>query len=281
MIKALPLAVIAYPEIDPVLVEIFGVPIRWYSLAYLGGLILGWLWMRRIAEVIGAPVTRRQFDDYLLWVTLGVILGGRLGYVLFYQPGFFLENPGAIFQLWEGGMSFHGGALGTAIATIAFCRHQGIPILRFSDVLVCAAPMGLFFGRIANFINGELWGRASDVPWAMVFPADPAQVPRHPSQLYEAALEGLVLFGLLNILAFTSRLGPDRPGALAGIFCIGYGAARYLVEFFRAPDPHLGLIGGIMSMGQILSLPLLAAGVWFLWHARQQAARSTPSGSRR
>jgi len=280
MAESLPFAVIDYPAIDPVLVEIFGLPIRWYSLAYLGGLILGWLWMRRMVPVLKTPVSRADLDDYLLWATFGVILGGRLGYVLFYKPLFFAANPLAILQLWDGGMSFHGGMLGTLIATVLFCRRRSIPIFRFADMLVCAVPIGLFLGRIANFINGELWGRPTDVAWAMIFPSDPAQVPRHPSQLYEAGLEGLLLFILLNALAFKSRLGTDRPGTTTGIFFIGYGLARYIVEFARAPDAHLGLIGEFISMGQILSLPMLAIGLWFLWQAGRRAPSHLPSGSR-
>jgi len=278
MPEAFPLAVIPYPEIDPVLVEIFGLPIRWYSLAYLGGLILGWLWMRRLAPVIKTPVTRLQLDDYLLWVTFGVILGGRLGYVLFYKPVFFLENPGATLQLWDGGMSFHGGMLGTLVATVLFCRRHAIPIFRFADLLVCAVPIGLLLGRIANFINAELWGRPTDMPWAMVFPTDPEQLPRHPSQLYEAGLEGLVLLVLLNGLALRSRLGIERPGTITGLFFIGYGLARYVVEFFRAPDAHLGLLAGLMSMGQLLSLPMIAIGVWFIWKAGRPAASRAGGG---
>jgi len=280
MAHSLPIAVIDYPEIDPVLVEIFGLPIRWYSLAYLGGLILGWLWMRRMAPVLKTPVTRIQLDDYLLWATFGVILGGRLGYVLFYKPLFFATHPLAILQLWDGGMSFHGGMLGTLLATVLFCRRHGIPIFRFADMLVCAVPIGLLLGRIANFINGELWGRPSDVPWAMIFPRDPAQLPRHPSQLYEAGLEGIALFLLLNFLAFRTRLGPERPGAIAGVFFIGYGASRYLVEFARAPDSHLGLLGDIASMGQLLSLPMIAIGAWFVWKSGRLAGAQSGPGFR-
>lgn len=262
----MPLAVIDYPEIDPVLVEIFGLPLRWYSLAYLGGLFLGWYWMRLVAQRRGVPVSVRQIDDFLAWATIGVILGGRLGYVLFYKPGFYLDHPLQALQIWDGGMSFHGGLLGVIAAIVLFSRKQGINPFRFSDLVACATPIGLFFGRIANFINGELWGRPTDAAWAMVFPRDPLQVPRHPSQLYEAALEGVVLFALINWMAFRS-CSLVRPGLLTGVFCAGYGLSRYFVEFAREPDTHLGLFAGFISMGQVLSLPMVAFGGWLIWRA--------------
>lgn len=271
--QAGPAGGIPYPEIDPVLIEIFGLPIRWYSLAYLAGILLGWLWMRRMAPRVGVPVTRRQLDDFIMWATLGVILGGRLGYVLFYKPVDYLADPLAILRLWDGGMSFHGGLVGTTLAIVLFARNQRLPLYKFADLVAIAVPIGLFFGRLANFINGELWGRATDLPWAMVFPRDPAGLPRHPSQLYEALFEGVVLFALLNLLATRARLLERRPGTIVGLFFIGYGAARYLVEFAREPDAHLGLFAGIVSMGQILSLPMIAFGAWLVWQAGR-AARS-------
>ena len=275
------LASLPYPDIDPVLARPFGFPIRWYSLAYLGGLILGWLWMRRMAPRIGTPITRQAIDDFLFWATLGVILGGRLGYVIFYKPGTYMADPMEILRLWDGGMSFHGGLIGTTLAILWFCRSRWIPLMRFADLVSLAVPIGLFFGRIANFINGELWGRPGDVPWAMVFPRDPLGVPRHPSQLYEAALEGIVLFLILNLVATHHDLARRRPGVVVGLFCAGYGVARFMVEFFREPDAYLGLIGGVISMGQILSLPLILFGAWLIWRALRvppQAGR--PTGGR-
>lgn len=266
---------IPYPEIDPVLVEIFGLPIRWYSLAYLAGILLGWLWMRRMAPRVGVPVTPRQLDDFIMWATLGVILGGRLGYVLFYRPAAYFDHPLSILRLWDGGMSFHGGLVGTTLMIIFFARTQRLPLFKFADLVAIAVPIGLFFGRLANFINGELWGRASDIPWAMVFPRDPLGLARHPSQLYEALLEGALLFLVLNLLALRGRLVARRPGTVVGLFFVGYGAARYLVEFAREPDAHLGLFGNFISMGQILSLPMIAFGAWLVWQAGRRSKPAT------
>ncbi|GAK32373.1 prolipoprotein diacylglyceryl transferase [Iodidimonas nitroreducens] len=259
--------VLAYPQIDPVLVSIFGFPIRWYSLAYLVGLLGGWLWVRKVAVALAVPITRRQIDDFLTWATLGVILGGRLGYVLFYKPAAYLDNPMAILRLWDGGMSFHGGLLGVTLAIIFYARAQKLPLLGFADMIAAAVPIGLLFGRLANFINSELWGRPSTVPWAMIFPTDPVQVPRHPSQLYEALLEGLLLFIVLNALIYWTHKARKLPGLIVGLFFIGYGLARYLVEFARQPDQHLGLFADFISMGQILSLPMIFFGLWVIWSA--------------
>ncbi len=275
---------IPFPAIDPVIIEFGFLAIRWYSLAYIAGLVIGWRYCRRLA--VRAPArftpgdlpdraTEEQiqehresraavFDDFLLWATLGVILGGRLGYVLFYKPGYYLANPLDILALWQGGMSFHGGMLGVAAAIVLFARRRGIGILALADVISPAVPVGLFFGRIANFINSELYGRPSDLPWAIVFPADPDQLPRHPSQLYEAGLEGIVLF---IVLALVIRLGAmARAGLLTGVFLTGYGLSRLTVELFRAPDEHLGFLLGGTTMGQWLSLPMLLAGLGLvLW----------------
>ena len=261
-----------FPMIDPVLVEIGPLAIRWYSLAYIVGLLLGWRYCRRLAARPPGTVDAVALDDFLLWATLGVILGGRLGYVLFYKAGYYLANPADIIYLWQGGMSFHGGAAGVILAIILFARRRNLPILILGDIVACAAPIGLFLGRIANFINGELFGRASDVPWAMVFPHDELGVPRHPSQLYEAALEGLVLFLLLYWLVRRGWL--LRPGAISGAFLAGYGAARLFVELFRQPDAHLGFLIGPATMGQLLSVPMLLAGLALILWAR----RSGPAG---
>ena len=224
------LLAIAYPRIDPVLVEIGPFAVRWYALSYIAGLVLGWLYIRRLAGRGKRLITRELADDILLWVTLGVVLGGRIGYVLFYQSAFYLEHPLEALKLWQGGMSFHGGLLGVAVALILLARRRGLSPFTVADYVACAAPIGLFFGRLANFINGELWGRPTDAPWAMVFPHPAAGgVPRHPSQLYEAALEGIVLFVLLYALDRWGGLRA-RAGQLTGAFCIGYGAARIFVE---------------------------------------------------
>jgi phosphatidylglycerol---prolipoprotein diacylglyceryl transferase len=263
MLFALP-----FPNIDPVLVEIGPFAIRWYALAYIAGLVLGWRWCLHLAERPPIVVKREEVDDFLVWATLGVVLGGRLGYVLFYKPGYYLEHPLEILQVWHGGMSFHGGALGVIAALVLFSYRRSINVFAFGDLLVCAVPIGLFFGRIANFINGELFGRASDVPWAIVFPHGGPQ-PRHPSQLYEAFLEGIVLFILLNAL---ERMTPirQRPGALAGVFLIGYGLARMTVELFREPDAFLGYLFFGATMGQILSLPFVLAGLFLVIRAKPQ-----------
>ncbi len=256
-----------FPAIDPVLIEIGPLAIRWYSLAYIAGLLLGWRLMHHMARRISGVITQTAVDDFLVWVTLGVILGGRLGYIAFYRLDFYLENPLAMLAVWQGGMSFHGGLAGVIVATALFTRKRKIPLLVFSDILACAAPIGLFFGRIANFINGELFGRVADVPWAMVFPRGGPE-PRHPSQLYEAGLEGLVLFIVLMVLS-RSAFVRARPGMLAGVFMLGYGAARAIVEVFREPDAHLGFLTAGLTMGQWLSLPVFALGVWLIVHSNR------------
>jgi len=210
-----------------------------------------------------AVATPLQVDDFLTWATLGVVLGGRLGYVLFYQPSAFIAEPLRILQVWTGGMSFHGGMLGVVIATILFCRRQSIPLLGFADRIAVVAPIGLCFGRIANFINGELWGRvAPDVPWAMVFPYG-GPLPRHPSQLYQAFLEGVLLFAVLFVLSRRDAIR-TRAGMLTGVFLTGYGLARIVGEFFREPDSFLGFLAFGATMGQLLSIPMVVAGIWLI-----------------
>ena len=271
----LPLA-IAYPNIDPILFEIGPFIIRWYALAYIAGLLLGWLYMKRLIANrtlwSGEPAASiDDIDDLLLWVALGVILGGRAGYVLFYNPAAFLQNPAEILAIWRGGMSFHGGFLGVILAIILFCRARGLNILSILDLAGAAVTIGLFFGRLANFINAELFGRVSDVPWAMVFPGGGPE-PRHPSQLYEAALEGLVLFLLLRYLAY-NRLRLRTPGFIAGVFAVGYGISRIIVEFFRMPDQHIGYLAGWLTMGMILSVPMLLVGALLMANAQRSAHR--------
>lgn len=253
---------IPFPMIDPVLVEIGPFVIRWYALAYIAGIVLGWRLARRLVQRAPAVATPEQVDDYVTWVTLGIILGGRLGYVLFYRPGYYMTAPWEALYLWHGGMSFHGGALGVLVATWLFARRNGIDWVAFADRVVCVVPIGLCFGRLANFINGELWGRVTDVPWAMVFPTGGPE-PRHPSQLYQAGLEGICLFALLMLLARSERIRA-RPGVLSGAFLAGYGVARSIGEFFRQPDAHLGFLFAGATMGQLLSVPMILAGAWLI-----------------
>lgn len=263
------IAALTFPNIDPIAISLGPLAIRWYSLAYIGGLLLAWWYCRWLTTRPPREVSAEAFDDFLLWATLGIILGGRLGYVLFYKPGFYLANPQEILMVWQGGMSFHGGLLGVAVAEIVFARRRGIALLALTDIVAVAAPIGLFLGRIANFVNGELFGRPSEVPWAMVFPHG-GPLARHPSQLYEAALEGLVLFLVLYVLV---RLGGlERRGMLTGVFLIGYALARMLVELFREPDAYLGFLAGGVTMGQVLSLPLLLAGLGLVIWARRARA---------
>ncbi|MFQ3623541.1 MAG: prolipoprotein diacylglyceryl transferase [Acetobacteraceae bacterium] len=261
---------LAFPEIDPVVVSIGPFAIRWYALAYIAGIVIGWRLVRRLAAAAPVAASPQQVDDYLTWAVLGVILGGRLGYVLFYLPGHYLANPLEALMVWKGGMSFHGGLLGVILATLSFCRLRGIDFFAFMDRIAVATPIGLCLGRLANFINAELYGRPWDGPWAMVFPTDPLSLPRHPSQLYQAALEGLLLFAVMAWLARDGRLRARR-GFLAGAFLVGYGIARIVGELFRQPDEFLGFLPGGLTMGQVLSLPMLAVGAWAIATSRRRA----------
>ncbi len=253
-----------FPQIDPVIVQIGPFGIRWYAMAYIAGLVLGWRLMRRLVVRTPAVAEPLQVDDFLTWATLGVVLGGRLGYVFFYQPSAFLADPIRIVQVWTGGMSFHGGMLGVSIATFWFCRRNGIKLLAFADRLAVVTPIGLCFGRIANFVNGELWGRPAPdwVPWAMTFPTG-GDVLRHPSQLYQALLEGVLLFVVLFVLSRREAMRA-RAGLLTGVFLTGYGLARITGEFFREPDAFLGFLPGGITMGQLLSIPMVLGGVWLI-----------------
>ena len=262
------LLAIPFPVIDPVIVQVGPLAIRWYALAYIGGLLLGWRYMIRLAARPPQVASREAIDDFLVWMTLGVVLGGRFGYVLFYNFAYYAENPLAAFQVWRGGMSFHGGLLGVVVAGLIFVKLRQVNLLRFADIVACAAPFGVFLGRIANFINGELFGRVTDVPWAMVFP-NGGPNPRHPSQLYEAALEGVLLFIVLYVLSRSEKIW-NRPGTLTGVFIAGYGSARAFVELFRQPDSHLGILTGGATMGQWLSLPMILIGLFLIIRARQQ-----------
>lgn len=268
------LPAIAFPMIDPIIVQFGPLAIRWYSLAYVGGLLFAWWYVRRLIASyqragLEPPMSALETDDFLLWATLGVILGGRIGYVLFYQSAYYFSHPLEIFAVWQGGMSFHGGIIGVAAAVMAFAARRKRSLFGIGDLVVCAAPVGLMLGRLANFINGELYGRVSDVPWAVVFPGG-GDLPRHPSQLYEAALEGLALFVLMTVLFRFTRLR-ETPGALTGIFLIGYAAARGTVEMFRQPDMHIGFVAGGATMGQLLSIPMVLLGLYLLLRARKPA----------
>ena len=266
--------VLPFPAIDPVIVEVGPFALRWYALAYIAGILIGWWLMRRMianASLWGAvrPPSARDIDDFLLWATLGVILGGRIGYVLFYDPARFLADPLAALAVWQGGMSFHGGLIGMMAAVFAFARGREYSAWTLFDLVAAVVPIGIFFGRIANFINGELWGRPTDVPWAMVFPGAGPE-PRHPSQLYEAALEGVLLFVVVTVLV--RRFGSlARPGLTAGAFAVGYGGTRSFAELFRMPDEQLGFLFGGLTMGMILSLPLVVAGAGLVaWSLRRK-----------
>jgi len=260
----MPFLLIAFPVFDPVAIAIGPIVIRWYALAYIFGIVLGWIYARSMVKNERlwdgpAPVSLAQLDDFILWVTVGVIVGGRTGYVLFYNLAFFVQHPAEIFELWKGGMSFHGGFMGCVVAVILFARANNVSILSLGDLTTAVGPIGVFLGRLANFINSELWGRPTDptLPWAMIFP-NGGPLPRHPSQLYEAGLEGILLF---TILAVMIRLGAlKRPGLILGSFIAIYGLARITGEHFREPDPQLGFLWGGSTMGMLLSVPMVIAG---------------------
>jgi phosphatidylglycerol:prolipoprotein diacylglycerol transferase len=268
------LFVLPYPVIDPVAIEVGPVAVRWYGLAYMSGILLGWLYARRLVArpdlwAGKPPMTVSQADDFLLWITLGIVVGGRLGFVLFYEPSFFWHNPTEIPAVWNGGMAFHGGLLGVAIAVYIFSRIKHINPLSLGDIASAATPFGLFFGRIANFINSEVVGRVSDVPWAMVFPGADGQ-PRHPSQLYEAALEGVVLFVILRIATHYFH-ALTRPGTVFGLFLVFYGLFRSLLEFVREPHPGHPMDVGILTPGIAYSIPMILIGAGLIWYARRKA----------
>ena len=272
----MPFLLITFPVFDPVAFSIGWFVIRWYALAYIGGIVLGWIYARSLVKkqrLWGGPVpiTLVQLDDFILWVTIGIIVGGRTGYVLFYNPAFFIQHPAEIFQLWNGGMSFHGGFLGCVAAVMLFARKNGISILSLGDITTAVGPIGLFLGRLANFINSELWGRTADasVPWAMVFP-NGGPDPRHPSQLYEAGLEGILLFAILAVMIRMGAL--KRPGLILGSFIAIYGLARITGEFFREPDPQLGFLWGGLTMGMLLSVPMIIVGAILMMMAWRRKA---------
>lgn len=263
-----------FPDFDPVLLQIGPFAIRWYALAYVAGILVGWRYVAGLMKnqalwgPRGAPATIPQVDDLILWITLGIILGGRLGHVFFYTPSLIFTDPLEVVKVWNGGMSFHGGALGVLIAVFIFTRVNKIDVLRIGDAITAAAPIGLFFGRIANFINGELWGRPTDVPWAFVFP-HAGIMPRHPSQLYEAALEGIVLFLILRWATHGAKL-LQRRGVVAGIFLLGYATFRTFIENFREPDSYLPNFPLGLTMGMMLSAPMFIGGAWLIWRGLRE-----------
>ncbi|MDH4230203.1 MAG: prolipoprotein diacylglyceryl transferase [Nitrospirota bacterium] len=256
---------LAYPNIDPVIVHLGPLAIRWYGMAYLCGFLFGYLLTGRQRREGLLNITSDQLSGLVTAMILGVILGGRLGYVLFYDLPHYFNHPLQAFAIWRGGMSFHGGLLGTLVAGALYCRSEKLPYLSVADRVAVVVPVGLFFGRVANFINGELWGRTTDMPWGMIFPYAGA-LPRHPSQIYEALLEGLLLFALMWLMR--KRLA--RPGALLGLFMVSYGILRVFVEFFREPDAQVGFLFSLVTMGQVLSGVMLAVGAWLLWSSRRR-----------
>ncbi|MFK0384346.1 prolipoprotein diacylglyceryl transferase [Rhizobium sp. RM] len=273
------LAIMPFPDIDPVAVSIGPVAIHWYGLAYVVGIMLGWSYARRLSRTNhlwqkdNSPVTVQHLDDFILWAAAGIVLGGRIGYILFYDLSSVAANPIRAIEIWNGGMSFHGGLIGTTIAMILFARKNGIPVWSMFDIVAAVAPIGLFFGRIANFINGELWGRISDAPWAVVFPTG-GPFARHPSQLYEAGLEGLLLTAVLALAIYAFK-ALKAPGTVTGIFVAGYALSRIFVEFFREPDAQIGyLAGNWLTMGMVLSTPMVLLGLWAVVRARSAAGRA-------
>jgi phosphatidylglycerol:prolipoprotein diacylglycerol transferase len=271
----MPLLALPFPAIDPVLIEIGPFAIRWYALAYIVGIFLGWWYAKRVVAnprlwgPVGAPMKPSDIDDFVVWCALGIIVGGRVGYVLLYDLPRFAENPAEIVALWHGGMSFHGGFLGTILAMVLFARSRKIPIWSLIDVIAPSVTFGLFLGRLANFVNGELYGRVTDVAWGVVFP-NGGDLPRHPSQLYEALLEGAGLFLVLWILTYRFHKLRE-PGFISGAFAAGYGVARTFVEFFREPDIQIGYLSGGLTMGMALSIPMIVAGVVvMIWASRRK-----------
>jgi phosphatidylglycerol:prolipoprotein diacylglycerol transferase len=280
----MPLLALPYPLINPILVEIGPLAIRWYALAYIAGLIIGWALIRRVLrdETLWEGAARPSVDsvdDLLVYCALGVIIGGRLGNVLFYDPGYYFAHPFEILKVWEGGMAFHGGLIGALVGVCLFARRYRAPFLTTLDLVSLVAPVGIFLGRIANFIRPELWGRPTDVPWAVIFPGA-GDEPRHPSQIYEALLEGLAVFVILQI---ASRMGAlRRPGLTTGLFCAAYGLARIVCEFFREPDPRLEDLGQGLTMGMVLSAPLVIIGFCLIvWARRNQRESARGSADER
>lgn len=259
-------------QFNPVALSLGPLQIHWYALAYLAGFIFGWWYIKYLARKLNMTITPQQIDDFLTWAIAGVLLGGRLGYVLFYMPSYYLQHPLEIFALWQGGMSFHGGLVGIIAATFLFARKQKLPALLLADLVAAAGPIGLGLGRLTNFINGELYGRTTDAPIGMIFPRAGDNLPRHPSQLYEAGLEGIALFFIIFILMRFTSISRYH-GVIGGIFLSGYGLARFSIEFFREPDAQLGFLFAGATMGQLLSLPMIFSGLWVIvWALKHKAS---------
>ena len=279
---------VPFPQIDPVIFSIGPFSLRWYSLAYIAGLAVAWWYLTRLIKKpalwpkSGPPLTRALLDDVVFWVAIGVMAGGRLGYLLFYEPALIIAPWEKLFGIvpfppalmtWNGGMSFHGGLIGVTLVGVWFARKHKLNMLSLGDMFACVTPFGLFFGRLANFINAELYGRPWDGPWAMVFPSDPLGVARHPSQLYEAALEGIALFAILFVATRVYGL-LKRPGATMGLFLAGYAVSRIIVENFREPDAHMPDFPLGLTMGMMLSVPMLLLGLWLIWRTRSAPAKA-------
>lgn len=257
-----------YPNIDPIIFSIGGLAVSWYSLSYIAGIVLGCLYADYLNKKPPVEKNLKVYEDFLTYLIIGILVGGRLGYVLFYNFSFYLENPVNIFKVWQGGMSFHGGFGGVMVAVVIYARKKDVSIARLLDLAACSAPIGLFFGRIANFINGELYGKVTDSAFGMVFPTG-GEFKRHPSQLYEAFLEGLLLFIILFVLANFTKARQAK-FFLSSIFLIGYGASRFFVEFFREPDKQLGYVFDSFTMGQLLCVPMIIAGFGFMIYSIKQ-----------
>lgn len=251
-----------FPSIDPIALQIGPIAIRWYALAYITGLLIGWVYVRHLARTKTISLNINMIDDLLVWIMVGVILGGRFGYVIFYQAQFYIENPMAVFAVWQGGMSFHGGLIGVVVALYWFARRRQVGFFSVADAIAPIFPFGLMLGRISNFVNGELFGRFSDVPWAIVFPQG-GNIPRHPSQLYEAFLEGALLLCVMLYLVH-ARSAYRKSGLLSGVFLLGYSVARIVSEIYRQPDQQIGFIWSYFTMGQVLSVPLGAVGLFII-----------------
>ena len=267
MLELIVAGTLKFPEIGSVMFSIGPLDVRYYSVGYILGIVFAWWYIRRLTKKPGAAMSTDHIDDFITWALFGVILGGRIGYILFYDKlDWFLSDPVRMVRLWDGGMSFHGGFAGVVLAVIFYVRKQKLDLMRVSDVVAIVSPVGIFAVRIANFINGELWGRptAPDAWYGMIFPSDRLQVPRHPSQLYEAFLEGLLLFAILQYLYHRTRIAKDMPGVLAGIFIAGYGLVRILVENVRQPDAHINLNALGLSRGQMLSIPMFLLAAWLI-----------------
>jgi phosphatidylglycerol:prolipoprotein diacylglycerol transferase len=277
----MPLHALPFPDIDKVALKLGPIEVRWYGLAWLAGIVFAWLYMRRLAREGrlwrgGAPPYAPELvDDLLLWMTIGVVVGGRLGHVLLYQADLYLTHPAEVLKIWHGGMSFHGGLVGAMVVLWLFARHHAVPLLSLTDACAAAVPVGLGLGRIANFINAEYWGNVTQAPWGMVFPGAGPD-PRHPSQLYEAVLEGLVLFLVLRHLT-DAKGALKRPGLVTGVFLAGYAAARMLCELFRAPEVGAPFNLGVITTGMVYSLPMLLLGAWLIRRA-QGAGEARLSG---